>query len=77
MSAESGRQMTYGEYRNRFETVGDFMRAYGKLPEDEVRALIDSGDSPGFIKACMFTAWRRAKEEAEDDSSLDSDCISF
>ena len=55
--------MTFSEYRAKFRSVEKFRREFGKLTEDEARALIDAERCAIHIKACMMSTWRSAKEE--------------
>ena len=67
--------MTYSEYRAKFRSVEKFRREFGKLTEDEARALIDAERCAIHIKACMMSTWRSAKEEYEatrKNQSIDS-----
>lgn len=57
--------MTFSEYRAKFRSVEKFRREFGKLTEDEARALIDAERCAIHIKACMMSTWRSAKEEYE------------
>ena len=55
--------MNYTEYRKQFQTAEEFNRGFGQLPEKEVKVLISAEDCPAFVKACMITAWNRARQE--------------
>lgn len=57
--------MTYSEYRAKFRKTETFRRAFGKLSEDEVHELLKHEHCANFIKACIMTTWRSAKEEYE------------
>ena len=57
--------MTYSEYRKQFKSVEEFKRAFGKLTEEEARALISAEKTSTTVKAAMMTTWQMAKKEAE------------
>ena len=57
--------MTYSEYRKQFKSVEEFRRAFGKLTEEEARALISAENAPVTVNAAIFTTWQNAKKEAE------------
>ena len=59
--------MTYSEYRAKFRKDETFRRAFGKLTEDEVHALLKGERCANFIKACIMTKWRKAKKEFEEE----------
>ena len=58
--------MTYSEYRKQFKSVEEFRCAFGKLTEEEARALISAENASVSIKAAAFTTWQMAKKEAEE-----------
>ena len=58
--------MTYSEYREMFESVEEFMLAFGQLSYEEAHAMISAEDESVTIKACMITIWRQAKEKYEE-----------
>lgn len=60
---KENRALNYTEYRSHFKTVEEFNRAFGQLSEEEAEAFISAGNYPTFIKACMITAWSRARQE--------------
>ena len=57
--------MNYSEFRHQFSSTESFMQAYGRLTEEEARALVDADDSPTFIKACMMTTWSTARRKVK------------
>ena len=57
--------MTFSEYRAKFRSVEKFRREFGKLTEEEVHELLKHEHCANFIKACIMTTWRSAKEEYE------------
>ena len=59
--------MTYSKYRAKFKTVDEFKKAFGRLSEEEARALIDAERCEIHIKACMMSTWRKAKKELEEN----------
>lgn len=60
--------MTYSKYRAKFKTVEEFKKAFGRLSEEEARALIDAESCATHIKAQMFSTWRSARAEYEKQS---------
>ena len=48
--------MTYSEYRKQFKSVEEFKCAFGKLTEEEARALISAENASVSIKAAMKEA---------------------
>ena len=59
------KNMTYSEYRSQFKSDEEFKRSFGKLTEEEARALISAENTSVSIKAAIFTTWKMAKKEAE------------
>ena len=57
--------MTFSEYRAKFRSVEKFRREFGKLTEEEARALISAENCATFIKAQMFSTWESARAEYE------------
>jgi len=57
--------MTYSEYRHSFATTEEFMQAFGKLSEEEAKALISTVEGSSAIKACAFTTWNQARKKLE------------
>ncbi len=66
LTEKMGIMMTYKDFRDSFDTVEDFKRAFGNLSEEEAHALIASATAPTHITACMFTTWKEAKKEYEN-----------
>ena len=60
--------MTYSEYRSQFKTVEEFRCAFGKLTEEEARALIAAENTSTTGKAAMMSTWRMARKEVPDES---------
>lgn len=60
--------MTYSKYRAKFKTVEEFKKAFGRLSEEEARALIDAERCEIHIKACMMSTWQSARAEYEKQS---------
>ena len=61
--------MTYLEYRNSFETVEEFRKAFGKLSQEEAYALISTMKGSTTVKASAVAFWRNARDELEKSSS--------
>lgn len=57
------KQISFSEYRNQFKSEEEFKKAFEKLSEEEVHALIAAEPSGITIKACFMTAWRKSKTE--------------
>ncbi len=57
--------MTYSEFRNQFSDNWSFMRAYGSLAFEEVKALIDAEICPPSEKADMIEGWRDARRNVK------------
>ena len=57
--------MTYTQFRDKFKSVEEFRKAFGKLTEEEARALISAENCATFIKAQMFSTWESARAEYE------------
>ena len=60
--------MTYSEYRNQFKTVEEFRCAFGKLTEEEARALIAAEKTSPTIRAAMMSTWQMARKEVSNES---------
>ena len=57
--------MTYTQFRDKFKSVEEFRKAFGKLTEEEAKALISAENCATFIKAQMFSTWESARAEYE------------
>jgi hypothetical protein len=57
--------MTYTQFRDKFKSVEKFRKAFGRLTEEEARALISAENCATFIKAQMFSTWESARAEYE------------
>lgn len=53
--------ITYSEFRSRFESVKRFEKYYQALPEEVVRDMISRANANTTTKACMFSVWSRNK----------------
>ena len=62
--------MTYSEYRSQFKTVEEFRYSFGKLTEEEARALIAAENTSTTGKAAMMSSWRMERKEVPDESRL-------
>ena len=54
--------MTFSEFRKSFISYEDFMLAFGQLSNEEAHALINAEEASPSIKACMITAWQKARK---------------
>ena len=57
--------MTYTQFRDKFKSVEEFRKAFGKLTKEEAKALICAENCATFIKAQMFSTWESARAEYE------------
>ena len=62
-------KMTYTEFKGSFNTVDEFRKAFGKLPEEQARMLVFAENQPAFIKAAMMTTWQDSRREYLEGSS--------
>ncbi len=63
--------MNYSEYRDRFSSVEEFMRDFGKRTYEEAYEMIDAEICPDSIKGCMIQKWHQARRKAK----LGSICV--
>lgn len=50
--------LTYSEYKSKFEDNDTFLYAFANLSEEDAKMLIANEDTSTTIKAAMFTTWK-------------------